>query len=1313
MAGSKGGGGKPNINIEEDVRIAIHYMIDKFVQDEKLNEFDFPVSFTREHRAYIHDYVKNKSLKSRSHGKGNQRYLTIYKSNILSLIHDDASLELSDTSQKYIQQVLNKQGGFQKEIADSYANRKLFPSLTAYTLNLGSPNNCGKCVPPPTNASMAVLQERHRLPISPYRDTIMNCLNQNQVTIISGSTGSGKTTQIPQYILESSTLRGEPCQIICTQPRRLSAITVADRVSYERNESLGQTVGYQIRLESRLSPLTNLIFCTNGVLLRCLMGKNANSILNDLTHIIVDEVHERDQYSDFLLISLREKVLQHTKIKIILMSATIESNTFSRYFNNAPLIEIPGRLFPIESFFLEDILYRVDSYNSKINDVRRQYKGTPDFARALGGQQQLLRLPSDVASTANMDDETILLMNDILELCWIENSPDDFNHFFYLVEDENNPINFQHTETKMTALMIAAAKGYVNVVKRLLDMGADPSVKGKHNFTALDWSVSINGYNGCSQLLEMASQQSQALAAASSSSCSSSALLAQQQMQSPPKHLAKILLDVYQSTTNDDKIDHRLIFDVISYICAQLGPGGILVFLPGYDDILEQYELLSGSRALANGSFRIYMLHSNMQTNDQNAVFKSVPHGTRKIILSTNIAETSITIDDVVFVIDSGKVKQKHYDSVTSTTSLTATWISQACATQRSGRAGRTKPGMCFRLFSRQRFEAMDKFTLPEILRVPLTEICLQTSIIASHTSILNFLSKAIQPPSTMSIKQSIKLLQKLGALDDDENLTELGLILADLPVDARLGKILLYGIFLKCLDPVLTIVSALSVNDPFVLPTNAADKDRASKSKRDMAEDSYSDCLCLLRAFQKWNDVRPSTKERQFCNRFFLNSGTMDTIGSLRTKILGHLRSIGLVKSYGAGNIQDLNQYSDSWAVVKACLVAGLYPNVCRVDKENATIKTRIDKKISPHPSSVIRDKSLKKNKESILSLPSEWIVFEEKTRAGIHCLIKCNTVVTPATVAMFCGPLFLNEEESLIPWKELDECNSDNDEHDMSDKSKLIVDDWINFAVDSDFGTSVFHFRHKLSALFLKFISNPRSYQPNANDQYLLNTVARLLEEEDRHLGFAGHNNIGQKPRPVIQTHQNAAASNGFNFSFGSDLRGGSGGGGGGGHNNNNNNRQQHHKQQQQYHGGGGKHQHNSNNSNAGNNNNNRKSEAKQRFFVVHAASVEAVQQAADSQDGWNWQPKLTKLLRKSPNLNMTLFFHISQSKCFYGAGRLTMVANRAHLNLFARSTVSFEALSTFEKSYLRGRVLEEYLDGEELSPQSGRELMEFFKK
>lgn len=396
-------------------------------------------------------------------------------------------------------------------------------------------------------------------------------------------------------------------------------------------------------------------------------------------------------------------------------------------------------------------------------------------------------------------------------------------------------------------LMVSLFTGYTNVVKRLIDMGADPMIKGKHNFTALDWSVSINGYNACTQMLDMVTQPQQQLQQQLQQS--------QPQLQAPPRQLAKVLLDVYHSTVNDEKIDHRLILDIIKYICTKLAPGAILVFLPGYDDILEQYETLNcGLSATTN--FRIYMLHSNMQTNDQNAVFKPVPPNTRKIILSTNIAETSITIDDVVYVIDSGKVKQKHYDSVTSTTSLTATWISQACATQRAGRAGRTKPGVCFRLFTRQRFDAMDKFTLPEILRVPLTEICLQTSIIASHTSILNFLSKAIQPPSTMSIKQSIKLLQKLGALDDDENLTELGLILADLPVDARLGKILLYGIFLKCIDPVLTIVSALSVNDPFVLPTTALDKDKAAKLKRDMAEDSYSDCLCLLRAFQKWNEV-------------------------------------------------------------------------------------------------------------------------------------------------------------------------------------------------------------------------------------------------------------------------------------------------------------------------------------------------------------------------------------------------------------------------------------------------------------------------
>lgn len=358
--------------------------------------------------------------------------------------------------------------------------------------------------------------------------------------------------------------------------------------------------------------------------------------------------------------------------------------------------------------------------------------------------------------------------------------------------------------------------------------------------------------------------------------------------------------------------------------------------------------------------------------------------------------------------------------------------------------------------------------------------------------------------------------------------------------------------------------------------------------------------------------------KERQFCNRHFLNSGTMDTIASLRSKILGHLRSVGLVRSYGAGSIQDLNQFSDNWAVVKACLVSGLYPNICRVDKEYATIKTRIDKKISPHPSSVIRDKSLKKNKESIMSLPSEWIVFEEKTRAGPHCLIKCNTVVSPVTIALFCGPLFLEEEESLIPWKELDESNSDNDEHDMSDKSKLVLDDWINFAVDSDFGMSMIHFRHKLSALFLKFISNPRAYQPSANDLYLLNTVARLLEEEDRHLGFAGHTNIGQRPRPVIQNlNLNSGPTNSCSFSA-NDFKSTSG------HNNNNNNNtsNKQNNRNHNHHGGSGK-QHN-----------NKKNENKQKYFILHAASEEQVQQAADNPDGWSFteslQPKLTKLLK-----------------------------------------------------------------------------------
>lgn len=202
---------------------------------------------------------------------------------------------------------------------------------------------------------------RHSLPAWGKRDEILELLRSNQVIVISGETGCGKSTQVPQYLLDDWMERlqkrkdSSHVEIVCTQPRRLSAIGVAQRVSDERTDRLGATVGYQIRLENKVSSSTRLTFCTTGILLRRLQS---DPLLESVTHIIVDEVHERSEESDFLLLILKELLVKRKDLKVILMSATLNADLFSKYFVKAPVLEIPGRTFPVEQFFLEDILER-------------------------------------------------------------------------------------------------------------------------------------------------------------------------------------------------------------------------------------------------------------------------------------------------------------------------------------------------------------------------------------------------------------------------------------------------------------------------------------------------------------------------------------------------------------------------------------------------------------------------------------------------------------------------------------------------------------------------------------------------------------------------------------------------------------------------------------------------------------------------------------------------------------------------------------------------------------------------------------------
>lgn len=212
-------------------------------------------------------------------------------------------------------------------------------------------------VPPKAqNVRSSLKTTRENLPIFSHRKEIVDAINGNSVVVISGETGSGKTTQVPQYIMEEFAEQGKPCRIICTQPRRLAATSIADRVSQERNDKLGRSVGYQIRLDSKVSADTNLIFTTSGYLLRCLMGSNAGEIFNSVTHLLLDEVHEREKITDFLLIAIKDGLSANPNIRVVLMSATLDSEIFSNYFFNCPVINVPGRMFAVDLFYLGQVL---------------------------------------------------------------------------------------------------------------------------------------------------------------------------------------------------------------------------------------------------------------------------------------------------------------------------------------------------------------------------------------------------------------------------------------------------------------------------------------------------------------------------------------------------------------------------------------------------------------------------------------------------------------------------------------------------------------------------------------------------------------------------------------------------------------------------------------------------------------------------------------------------------------------------------------------------------------------------------------------
>ncbi|KAJ3237515.1 hypothetical protein HDU81_009328 [Chytriomyces hyalinus] len=704
---------------------------------------------------------------------------------------------------------------------------------------------------------------RSQLPVSNMKDQLLKLIEDNQVVIVSGETGSGKSTQIPQFLLESALLSNKASQtnIICTQPRRISATSIASRVSQELGDpngfGPGSLVAYTVRLDSTASSNTRLSFQTTGVLLRRL---EQDPYLQGVSHILVDEVHERSLDSDFLLLCLRRLVsVRRSDLRVILMSATADAEKFARYFEtglggavSVPVVRIPGRTFPVEAFFLEDAVeqsgYGIDAGSEYA--VRERYGGNVIGRVAVSGKG-----------------------------------------------------------------------GNKNMVSLVMDDGDDD----------------VNYYDGDGNALSEKTRDT----------------LSKMDLRKIDLDLVEALIRRLVGATGSHKED----------TLQQAHLESILVFLPGIGEIRKLHDRLTSEHSKENQKYKMLVLplHSTLTSAEQAAVFKSAPRGVRKVVLSTNIAETGVTIPDVVYVIDTCRAREVSFDEKRNLTRLGEVLISQANCRQRRGRAGRVKPGVCFHLIPRHQFDTMQVHRPPEMLRLPLEELVLR--VLASSMldqdipNVRMFMAQAPDPPPVRHVERAITVLKQIQAVSEKsdgshptsspgtEKLTPLGQQLAGLPVDVRLGKMLLFAVMLKCLDPVLTIAASLSLGkDPFL--TRFDDSTSSGAAKR--FKSGESDLLAIANAFNAWRDHivkngrdRSSgwNAARDFAQRNGLSITNLAMIEEARLQLLRVLASSGTVQldsSRGAPPRPLLahvpantNTAAKQTSVVMAVLTSGLYPSV------------------------------------------------------------------------------------------------------------------------------------------------------------------------------------------------------------------------------------------------------------------------------------------------------------------------------------------------------------------------------------------------
>ncbi|MDO4905131.1 MAG: ATP-dependent RNA helicase HrpA [Lautropia sp.] len=601
------------------------------------------------------------------------------------------------------------------------------------------------------------------LPVTEHRAHIVEAIRLHPVVIVSGETGSGKTTQLPKFCLEAGRGLRDPATgrgglVGHTQPRRIAASSVANRIAEELGTPLGTDVGYKIRFNEKTSPGTRIKLMTDGILLA---ESQRDRLLSAYDTLIIDEAHERSLNIDFLLGYLKQLIdgPRRRDLKLIVTSATIDAARFAEHFGQpgkpAPVIEVSGRLYPVE------IRYRPLEALDTLPGGGVGWAPADVEGKAAGTESQAAR---PAGTDAGGDGDA--------------------------ARNVRNP--------PRTAV---------------LDEGAPSAGSG-----------TARGRNG-------------------------------------PR-----------SSDDEDETDLPAAVEAAIIELWREKPGDVLVFLPGEREIRDCAEHLrraqvrasSGARrgqgnaaraALMLSHAEIVPLYARLPAADQQRVFS--PGEAPRIVLSTNVAETSLTVPRIRYVVDSGLARMLRYRIRGKVDQLLIEPVSRAAADQRAGRCGRVAEGVCVRLFDEADFLKRPAFTDPEILRSSLASVILRMSALGlSEVSAFPFLDK----PSPKAIADGYALLAELGAMDDRQRLTPIGRQLARLPVDPRLARMLLAGHRSGCLAEVLVITAALSVQDPRERPPTAL---QAADQAHARFAVPQSDFLSWLRLWRYWQTQQSERKQR------------------------------------------------------------------------------------------------------------------------------------------------------------------------------------------------------------------------------------------------------------------------------------------------------------------------------------------------------------------------------------------------------------------------------------------------------------------